>query len=118
MLEQGADVIFVANDSVVQAAVDILAELCIEAGVPTYCCSATTVLSGCLATLAMSDEYIGIVTAGIADQVLSGTPITDIPAIVVPADIVSVNSDTLAALGLTLPESVLAMGEVQYLKAE
>ena len=118
VLEQGADVIFVANDSVVQAAVDILAELCIEAGVPTYCCSATTVLSGCLATLAMSDEYIGIVTAGIADQVLSGTPIADIPAIVVPADIVSVNSDTLAALGLTLPESVLAMGEVQYLKAE
>ena len=118
VLEQGADVIFVANDSVVQAAVDILAELCIEAGVPTYCCSATTVLSGCLATLAMSDEYIGIVTAGIADQVLTGTPIAEIPAIVVPADIVSVNSDTLAALGLTLPESVLAMGDVQYLKAE
>ncbi len=118
VLEQGADVIFVANDSVVQAAVDILAELCIEEGVPTYCCSATTVLSGCLATLAMSDEFIGIETAGIVDQVLSGTPITEIPAIVIPANIVSVNSDTLAALGLTLPDSVLAMGEVQYLPAE
>ena len=118
VLDQGADVIFVANDSVVQAAVDIMAEMCVEEGVPTYCCSATTVLSGCLATLAMSDEYIGIVTAGIADQVLTGTPVADIPAIVVPADIVSVNSDTLAALGLTLPESVLSMGEVQYLKAE
>ncbi len=117
VLDQGADVVFVANDSVVQAAVDILAELCTEAGVPTYCCSATTVLSGCLATLAMSDEFIGIETAGIVDKVLSGTPVAEIPAIVIPANIVSVNSDTLAALGLELPESVLAMGEVQYLSA-
>ena len=115
VLDQGADVVFVANDSVVQAAVDILAELCTEAGVPTYCCSATTVLSGCLATLAMSDEFIGVETAGIVAQVLSGTPVAEIPAIVIPANIVSVNSDTLAALGLELPESVLSMGEVQYL---
>lgn len=115
VLDQGADVVFVANDSVVQAAVDILAEMCVEAGVPTYCCSATTVLSGCLATLAMSDEFIGIETANIAAKVLSGTPVAEIPAVVVPADIVSVNSETLAALGLTLPDSVLALGEVQYL---
>ena len=118
VLEQGADVVFVANDSVVQAAVDILAELCTEEGVPTYCCSATTVLSGCLATLAMSDEFIGVETAAIVDKVLSGTPIAEIPAVVIPANIVSVNSDTLEALGLTLPESVLSMGEVQYLPAK
>ena len=115
VLDQGADVVFVANDSVVQAAVDILAELCTEAGVPTYCCSATTVQSGCLATLAMSDVFIGIKTAEIAAQVLAGTPVAEIPAIVVPADIVSVNSNTLEALGLTIPEAVLALGEVQYL---
>jgi len=118
VLNQGADVVFVANDSVVQAAVDILAEICTEEGVPTYCCSATTVQSGCLATLAMSDEFIGIETAGIVDKVLSGIPIEEIPAIVIPANIVSVNSDTLAALGLALPEEVLSMGEVQYLSAE
>ncbi len=118
VLDQGADAVFVANDSVVQAAVDILAEICTEAGVPTYCCSATTVLSGCLATLAMSDVSIGVETAQIAARVLSGTPVSEIPAVVVPADIVSVNSDTLAALGLEMPESVLAMGEVQYLGGE
>ena len=118
VLDQGADVIFVANDSVVQAAVDILAEMCIEEGVPTYCCSATTVLSGCLATLAMSDEFIGIETAAIVDKVLKGTPIAEIPAVVIPANIVSVNSDTLAALGLELPQEVLDMGEVQYLPAK
>ena len=118
VLDQGADVLFVANDSVVQAAVDILAEICKEAGVPTYCCSATTVQSGCLATLAMSDVFIGKETAKIAAQVLSGTPIESIPCLVVPADIVSVNADTLEALGLTLPESLSELGEVQYLTSK
>ena len=55
LLDKGVDCIFIANDSVVQSAVDLLVELCNAAGVPTYCCSATTVQSGCLATLAMSD---------------------------------------------------------------
>ena len=116
LIDKGVDCVFVANDSVVQAAVDILAELCTEEGIPTYCCSATTVKSGCLATLAMSDVAIGKHTAAIAAKVLSGTPVAEIPAEVVPANIVSVNKTTMEALGIILPEEVLAMGEVQYLE--
>ena len=116
LIDKGVDCVFVANDSVVQAAVDILALLCTEEGIPTYCCSATTVKSGCLATLAMSDIAIGRQTAEIAAKVLSGTPVSEIPCVVVPANIVSVNKTTMEALGITLPESVLAMGEVQYLQ--
>ena len=77
-----------------------------------------TTLSGCLATLAMSDVAIGEQTAQIGAKVLRGTPVAEIPAIVVPADIVSVNRDTLAALNLTLPEALYAIGEVQMLPAE
>jgi putative ABC transport system substrate-binding protein len=66
----------------------------------------------------MSDVFIGKETAKIAAQVLSGTPIESIPCLVVPADIVSVNSDTLKALGLTLPESLSELGEVQYLTSK
>lgn len=115
LIDKGVDCVFVANDSVVQAAVDILAELCTEEAIPTYCCSATTVQSGCLATLAMSDVAIGKQTAVIAAKVLSGTPVAEIPAEVVPANIVSVNQNTMDALGIILSEEVLAMGEVQYL---
>ncbi|MBQ8092410.1 MAG: ABC transporter substrate-binding protein [Clostridia bacterium] len=115
LLEKGIDAMFIANDSTVQAAVDVLAELCTEEGVPTYCCSATTVLSGCLATLAMSDVSIGEQTAEIAVKVLNGAKVADVPAIVVPADIVSVNQGTLDALGLTIPDAVKAMGDIQYL---
>ena len=116
LLDRGVDCIFVANDSVVQAGIDVLVELCNAAGVPTYCCSATTVQSGCLATLAMSDTAIGEQTAAIAARVLAGEAVEDIPAEVVPANIVSVNEDTMNALGLTIPDSVAeAYGEVQYL---
>ena len=55
-------------------------------------------------------------TAAIAAQVLSGTPVEDIPAVVVPAEFVSVNEDTMNALGLTIPDEVVeAYGDVQYL---
>ena len=118
VLDAGVDAIFVANDSVVQSAVEALVELANDAGVPTYACSATTVLSGCLATLAMSDVAIGEQTADIAVKVLAGTPVSEIPAVVVPADIVSVNADTLAALGLELPASLTESGEVQMLSAK
>ena len=118
VLDAGVDAIFVANDSVVQSAVEALVELANDAGVPTYACSATTVLSGCLATLAMSDVAIGEQTAEIAVKVLGGTPVSEIPAVVVPADIVSVNSDTLAALGLELPADLAGTGEVQMLSAK
>ena len=115
VLEKGAEAIFVANDATVQASVEALVELANEAGVPTYACSATTVLSGCLATLAMSDVAIGEITAEMAVKVLEGTPIEEIPAIVVPADIVSINTDTLAALGLSIPDSLYELGQVQLL---
>lgn len=116
LLSRGVDCVFVANDSVVQSAVDLLVELCNEAGVPTYCCSATTVASGCLATLAMSDTAIGEQTAQIAARVLAGESVADIPAVVVPADQVTVNQNTMDALGLTLPDAVKAdFGSVTYL---
>lgn len=115
LLDRGVDCVFIANDSVVQAGIDVLVELCNAAGVPTYCCSATTVQSGCLATLAMSDTAIGEQTAAIAARVLAGEAVEDIPAEVVPANIVSVNEDTMNALGLTIPDSVVEeYGEVQY----
>ncbi len=59
LISSDVNAIFIANDSVVQSAVDLVAELCNEKHIPTYCCSATTVKSGCLATLAMSDKNIG-----------------------------------------------------------
>ena len=56
LIKKGCDVIFVPNDAIVQDGVSALAQVCNEAKIPTYCSSATTVNSGCLATLAIDDR--------------------------------------------------------------
>lgn len=115
LISDDVDAMFIANDSVVQSAVDLVVELCNANDVPTYCCSATTVQSGCLATLAMSDQAIGEQTAALAMEYLGGKEIADIPCVVVPADYISINQDTMQALGIQIPED---LGEVQYLSAQ
>ena len=114
LIADGCDAIFVPNDSNVQAGVSALAELCMEYGVPTYCSSATTVASGCLATIAIDDVGIGEKTAEMALRYINGTPLADIPAEVVSADYVSVNAAMLEALGLTVDGETLEVGGISY----
>ena len=114
LVADGCDAIFVPNDSNVQAGVTALAELCMEYGIPTYCSSATTVESGCMATIAIDDVGIGEKTAEMALQYLAGTPVEKIPAVVVEADHVSVNTAMLEALGLELSGETLQVGELEY----
>ena len=114
LIMDGCEAIFVPNDSNVQAGVSALVELCMEYEIPTYCASATTVESGCLATIAIDDKGIGEKTADMALAYLNGTAIEDIPSIVVDADYVSVNVEMLAALSLDMTETTLAVGETVY----
>ena len=114
LIDDGVDAIFVPNDSNVQAGVTALAELCMEYGIPTYCSSATTVASGCMATIAIDDVGIGEKTAELALEYLKGTAVADIPAIVVDADYVSVNTAMLKALNLDLTSETLQVGETTY----
>ena len=113
LIADGCDAIFVPNDSNVQAGVSALAELCMEYGVPTYCSSATTVASGCLATIAIDDVGIGE-TAEMALRYINGTPLADIPAEVVGADYVSVNAAMLEAWGLAVAGETLEVGGISY----
>ena len=114
LIEDGAQAIFVPNDANVQAGVSALTEICREYGIPTYASSATTVASGCLATVAIDDVGIGVKTVELALQYLNGTPVAEIPAIVVPADYVSINTDTAAALGLDVSADTLEVGGAAY----
>ena len=114
LINDGAQAIFVPNDSAVQAGVSALTELCVEYGVPTYCASATTVASGCLATIAIDDVGIGVKTAEMAVEYLNGTPIEAIPSIVVPADYVSVNTATAEALNVAIEGDSLQVGDITY----
>ena len=100
------DAMFVPNDSVIQASMTLVSEVARDAKIPVYCSSATTVESGAFATVAISDKGIGAMSADMAVQILDGTAVADIPAVVVPASATVINNQTLEALGITLPEDV------------
>ena len=114
LIADGCEAIFVPNDSNVQAGVSSLAELCLEYGVPSYCASATTVASGCMATIAIDDVGIGAKTAEMALRYLEGTPVSEIPAETVRADYVSVNGAVFDALGIAIEGDSLQVGGSVY----
>lgn len=101
LLSEGVDAIFVPNDSIIQDGVAKLAEICKENKIPTYCSSATTVASGCFATVAIDDKGIGKKTVEMAMEYVNGKDVKDIPAQVVGIDYCSVNTSAMEALGLT-----------------
>lgn len=102
------DAIFVPNDSVIQSAMPLVSQVARDAKLPVYASSATTVLSGAFATIAISDEEIGRISADMAVQHFEGTPIAEIPAVVVPASSTVINQDAADALGLTFSDEVQA----------
>lgn len=102
------DAIFVPNDSVIQSAMPLVSEVARNAKIPVYASSATTVNSGAFATIAISDKEIGKLSADMAIKYFEGTPISEIPAIVVPASSTVINQDAADALGITFDDGVKA----------
>lgn len=98
------DAIFIPNDSVVQSAMTLVSQIARDAKIPVYASSATTVASGAFATVAISDKEIGAKSADMAIQYFEGTPIADIPSVVVPASGTVINRDTMEALGLSIED--------------
>ncbi|MCI7263026.1 MAG: ABC transporter substrate-binding protein [Clostridiaceae bacterium] len=107
-LAEEVDAIFVPNDSMVQSAMPMVAEVAREAKIPVYGSSAVMVTSGAFATIAVSDKEIGAKSADMALSYLAGTPIEEIPAIVVPASDMVINQKTAEALGITFTDEIKA----------
>lgn len=98
------DAIFIPNDSVIQAAMPLVAEVARDAQIPVYGSSAVMVNSGAFATVAITDTEIGAISADMAVEYLEGKSISDIPALVVPANTIVVNEDTANTLNITLTD--------------
>jgi putative ABC transport system substrate-binding protein len=98
------DALFIPNSAMVQSAMPLIGQLCREFKKPSYACSAATVKAGAMATVAISDKEIGAMTADMIIQYLEGTPVTDIPAIAVPASHDVLNQDLIDDIGITFPD--------------
>ena len=102
------DAIFCPNDSVVQAAMPQIAQIAREAKIPVYGSSAVMVNSGAFATISISDTEIGAISAYMADQILKGTPVSEVPAKVVDVFTTVINQNTADAIGASLSDDVKA----------
>ncbi len=101
------DAIFVPNDSVIQSAMAIVAEKAANMGIPVYGSSAVMVESGAFATISIGDREIGAITADMLHTYLTGTPIEEIPAVVVDQFTMVINQTTADLIGAELPADVL-----------
>ncbi len=113
LISNGCDVIFVPNDAIVQEGIAALTQVCEEEKIPVYCSSATTVQSGCLATLAIDDKGIGAKTAEKCIEYMNGKSIEEIPAEVVGIDYCTFNSGVASSLGIDTPDKDTIGYEIQ-----
>ena len=107
VLREQVDAIFVPNDSVIQTAMAVVADSAAEYGIPVYGSSAVMVESGAFATISIGDRDIGAITADMLHQYLTGTPIEEIPAVVVDEFTMVINQTTADMIGAAIPADVL-----------
>ena len=106
-LFEKVDVIFVSNDNTVAEAMPILTSEAIKAKKPIYVGADSMVMDGGLATVGIDYTDLGKETAKMVDEILKGKSVNEIPVKVFKDDLfIYVNTDTAAALGIEIPESI------------
>lgn len=94
------DAIFCPIDNTVAYAMPNLAQIAIEAKLPVYVAADSMVNDGGLATVGVNYTQLGVQTAQMAAEVLSGAAVADVPVQVLTQYSTVVNTDTAAALGV------------------
>ena len=92
------DAVFTPTDNAVMAAEGSVAEILAEAGIPHYTGADSFVLSGAFATCGVNYTELGEKVADIAFDILRGGAIGEFQ--IMDGGIITVNTDTAAALGL------------------
>lgn len=106
-LFEKVDMIFVSNDNTVAEAMPILTTEAIKAKKPIYVGADSMVMDGGLATVGIDYTDLGKETAKMVDEILKGKSVNEIPVKVFKDDLfIYVNTDTAAALGIEIPESI------------
>ncbi len=97
-LADQADAVFTPTDNVVMAAAGAVSSTFTEAGIPYYTGADSFVTSGALATCGVNYDDLGAATADLALEVLQTGTVPEYQ--IVPGGIVTVNTETAAALDL------------------
>ena len=106
---QKVDIIFVGNDNTVAEAMPVLSNTAIANKIPVFTGADSMVKDGGLATKGIDYTQLGKESADMADMILQGTPVSDIPVRVYAEDLyIYVNTKTAEALGIEIPSSITA----------
>ena len=97
-LADQADAVFTPTDNVIMAAAGAVSATFTEAGIPYYTGADSFVTAGALATCGVNYDELGAATADLALEVLQTGTVPEYQ--IVPGGIVTVNTETAAALGL------------------
>ena len=107
------DAIYVPIDSTVQSAMEQVTAAAAANHIPVYGSDPVMVKSGALACVSVSNTQLGQQSAEMADKVLQGTAVADIPAVALTDYQYVVNASAAADLEITIPEidGLVKMGE-------
>lgn len=107
VLSTKCDAIFAPNDNTVASAMNVVGNACTKAKIPLYVGADSMVQDGGFLSVGINYENLGKETADMVDQVLKGTPVSDIPVKVFKEDLnIYINEKVLNELGITLPDSI------------
>lgn len=105
-----ADIIFAPNDNTVASGMDALNKIAIDNKIPVYVGADSMVMDGGFASVGINYEDLGRETARMIDQVLQGTPISEIPVKVFDTNLFTyVNTNVALQLGIEIPESITSL---------
>ena len=102
------DAVYVPTDNTVVSAFEQVAEVAIAARLPLYGADPNIVPRGALASVGLNYAEIGRAAAALVHRVLNGEPPGDIPVVFASGTDLHVNRATADAIGIALPEGVLA----------
>lgn len=104
--------IFTPIDNTVASAMPVLSQVAIENKIPVYPGADSLVIDGGFATVGVDYILLGRQTAAMAVKVLEGTPISEIPVETLTDVSTIINKTTAEALGIEIPEDILANATV------
>ena len=107
LISQGVDCISNLTDNNVVGVLGSILEKTDEAGIPVYGSEVEQVKLGCVAGAGLDYVQLGIQTGKMAAKVLTGeTTCEDLPYETIENYGLYINSDSLSALGITVPEDI------------
>jgi putative tryptophan/tyrosine transport system substrate-binding protein len=95
--------IYVPADSIVQVAMAQLTEVATKAGIPVLGTDPVMTENGALESVSCTNDNLGQESGKLADALLSGKSVSEVPVSVLPSSDKSVCKATADALGITIP---------------